>query len=189
MALPDSNKVIIGTIIVLADSATHSPNANFDLGTRTDQIDMTSLAAGLGRQSTKVDFTANMDVEYVLAAVVEWATNPTAGETVDFYMGWSSSASSGVANSAGLNGVDADYAGYANGALADSLKQLHFLGSMSMDLPDEANEPQIDMSIATFSPRQRYGQLVVVNSAASVAWHDAVETSFSITPLVSQVQD
>jgi hypothetical protein len=56
MALPDSAKYTIGTAIILADTTDHSPAANYNLGTRTDQIDCTDLAAGAARQSAKFDF-------------------------------------------------------------------------------------------------------------------------------------
>ena len=63
MALPDSAKLTIGTYLLVADSTDYADNQGF--GTRTDQIDLTSLAAGAARQSAKLDFTANMDLEYV----------------------------------------------------------------------------------------------------------------------------
>ena len=192
MALPDSAKYTIGTAIILADTTDHSPAANYNLGTRTDQIDCTDLAAGAARQSAKFDFSANMDVEYVLASVVEWETTPeiAAGETLDFYIGYSHSATAAVGNPANLTGADAAYAGMTGGTLAASLKQLVFLGSQVMDNVINTDMPQIDTAVATFTPRSRYGMLVVVNSAASAALHsDMVETSFRIQPLTLQLQD
>ena len=192
MALPDSAKYTIGTAIILADTTDHSPAANYNLGTRTDQIDCTDLAAGAARQSAKFDFTANMDVEYVLASCVEWETTPeiAAGETLDFYIGYSHSATAAVGNPANLTGSDAAYTGMTGGTLAASLKQLTFLGSQVMDNVINTDMPQVDTAVATFTPRARYGILVVVNSAASAALHsDMVETSFRIQPLTLQLQD
>jgi hypothetical protein len=192
MALPDSAKYTIGTAIVLADTTDHSPAANYNLGTRTDQIDCTDLAAGAARQSAKFDFTANMDVEYVLASCVEWETTPeiAAGETLDFYIGYSHSATAAVGNPANLTGSDAAYSGMTGGTLAGSLKQLTFLGSQVMDNVINTDMPQVDTAVTTFTPRSRYGILVVVNSAASAALHsDMVETSFRIQPLTLQLQD
>jgi hypothetical protein len=137
-------------------------------------------------------FTANMDVEYVLASVVEWETTPeiAAGETLDFYIGYSHSATAAVGNPANLTGADAAYTGMTGGTLAASLKQLVFLGSQVMDNVINTDMPQIDTAVATFTPRSRYGMLVVVNSAASAALHsDMVETSFRIQPLTLQLQD
>lgn len=192
MALPDSAKLTIGTPIILADLTDHSPAANYNLGTRTDQIDCTDLAAGAARQSAKIDFGANIDLEWVLASCVEWETTPevAAGETLDFYIGYSSSATAAVANPANLSGADAAYTGITGGTLANSLKQLVYIGSHVMDNVINTDMPQIDTSVATFTPRDRYGILVVYNNAASAALHsDMVESSFRLTPLVTQIQD
>jgi len=192
MALPDSAKLTIGTAIILADTTDHAPAANYNLGTRTDQIDCTDLAAGAARESDKFDFGANIDLEAILAAVVEWETTPevAAGETLDFYLGYSHSATAAVGNPANLTGSDAAYSGMTGGTLAGSLKLLHYIGSMVMDNVINTDMPQVDTAIATFTPRGRYGILVVYNAAASAALHsDMVETCFRITPLVTQVQD
>ena len=192
MALPDSAKRIIGTAIVLADATDHAPAAANYLGARTDQIDCTDLAAGAARQSAKFDFGANMDLEYVLAACVEWETTPeiAAGETLEFYMGFSDSGTATTANPGGLSGSDAAYTGYAAGSLAASLKQLMLIGVMSQDNVINTDQAQIATAIGTFSPRDRFGMLVVYNRAVAAALHsDMVETSFRITPLTTQIQD
>lgn len=192
MALPDSVKLIVGTPIVLADTTDHAPAANNDLGTRTDQIDCTDLAAGTARQSDQVDFGVNRDLEYVLSAAIEWEVTPeiAAGETVDFYLAFSNSGTAAVANPGGVTGSDSAYAGYGAGSLAASLKQLTSIGSMSQDNVITTDQTQIDMAIGTFTPRHRYATLVVVNSAAAAAFFgDMVETSFVFTPLVTQLQD
>ncbi len=192
MALPDSVKIVIGTAIVVADTTDHGPATANNLGTRTDQIDCTDLVAGAARQSAQLDFTANIDVEYVLSAAIEWEVTPeiAAGETVDFYMAWSNSGTAATANSGGASGSDSAYTGYSAGTLAASLRQLDYLGSMVQDNVITTDQTQIDMAIATFTPRMRYGTLVVVNSAASAAFHsDMVETSFVFTPLTTQIQD
>jgi len=191
MALPDSAKLTIGTAIILADT-THAPAANYNLGTRTDQIDCTDLAAGAARQSAKIDFGPNIDLEWVLASVVEWETTPevAAGETLDFYIGYSSSATPAVGNPANLSGADAAYSGMTGGTLANSLKQLVYLGSQVMDNVINTDMPQVDTAVATFTPRDRYGCLVVFNNAASAALHSSMaNTSFRMTPLVTQIQD
>ena len=192
MALPDSTKITIGTVIVLADTTDHGPATANNLGTRTDQIDCTDLAATAARQSAQFDFTANIDVEYVLSACVEWEVTPeiAAGETLNFYLAYSNSGTAATANPGGVSGSDSAYTGYSAGSLAQSLRQLTFLGSMTMDNVITTDQAQIDMNIATFTPRQRYATLVVYNAAASAALHsDMVETSFVIQPLVYQTQD
>jgi len=186
MALPDSAKITIGTPIVVADATDYVDNQG--MGARTDQIDLTSLAAGAARQSDKLDFSANMDLEYVLGASIEWATAPTAGETVDFYVSWSNNATAGTNNSGGVGGSDAAYTGYSAN-LTDSLKQLQYLGSMVATV-QAATTVQIDTNVSTFTPRARFGTLVVVNNSAGDAFNsDAVEMAVRMTPLVTQIQD
>ena len=186
MALPDSAKITIGTPIVVADATDYVDNQG--MGARTDQIDLTGLAAGAAHQSDKLDFTANIDLEYVLGASIEWATAPTAGETVDFYVSWSNSATAGTNNSGGVSGSDGLYTGYSSNA-DDSLKQLQYLGSMVATTQATATV-QIDTNISTFTPRARYGTLVVVNNSAGDNFHsDAVEMAVRMTPLVTQIQD
>lgn len=192
MALPDSFKQIIGTEIVVADSL-YVPTEIL-AGARTHDIDMKDLAAGLAREGAKINFGTNMDLDYVLAAVIEWETTPeiAAGETVEFYMGWSRDADPGDSSPAALTGVDADYTGMAGGTLAGSLKLLHFLGAMTMDnvINTDTIGIQYNPAIRTFRPRAQYGIPVVVNNAAAAAFHsDAVEMAIVFTPLITQIQD
>ena len=184
MALPDSAKIVVGTPLVVADTTYTNSQG---LGARTDQINLTSISAGSAQQSDKIDFTANIDLEYVLSAAVEWATAPTAGETVDFYIGWSSSATAGTNNPGGLGGADAAYTGYSAN-LDDSLKQLQYIGSMVATV-QATGTVQIDTSVATFTPRLRYGTLVVVNNSSTAFHSDAAETAVALTPLTTQIQD
>ena len=187
MALPDSQKLTIGTLIVVADSTDHGPAAGNDLGTRTDQIDCTSLAAGAARQSAKLDFTANLDLEINFGAAIEMATAPTAGELVSFFIAWSPSATAANANPGGIGGTDSAYTGYSSN-LDNSLRQLHRIGQMFMTV-QFTGTVQIDTAICTFRPRQRYGTLVVYNETSDAFHSDMVETSFVFTPLVHQTQD
>lgn len=187
MALPDSMKIVTGTAIVLAHT-TYSPTAANNLGSRTDQLNLTSIAAGAARQSIKFDFGANRAPLWVLAAGIEMATAADAGEAVDFYIGFSSNATAGTANPGGLSGADAAYTGY-NANLADSLKDLTPLSALILTT-DATTVVLIDTEITTFRATERYGSLVVVNNTASDAFvADAVEMAIRLTPLEYQVQD
>jgi hypothetical protein len=175
-----------GTAIVLADTTDHSPSANNNLGTRTDQIDLTSLAAAAARQSNKFDFGATRAKQYSLIAALEWATAPAAGEVVDFYIAFSPSGTAAVANPGGVSGSDAAYAGYSAN-LEDSLLQLTFIGSF-VNTVQATTTVQI-ATVGRFDPLQRYGTLVVVNrSAADALMSDAVEMSVLIEPAVDEIQ-
>ena len=107
---------------------------------------------------------------------------------MDFYISWSNSGTAATNNSGGVSGSDSAYTGYSSN-LADSLKQLQYLGSMVATV-QATTTVQIDTGVSTFTPRARYGTLVVVNnSAADALMNDAVEMAVRITPLVTQIQD
>jgi hypothetical protein len=198
MALPDYAALSTGTAVIFAHDADYTsgtgPSANYNLGAQTSgaEIDVTDLAAATAVQSTKVDLGATWDMEYVLAACVEWETTPeiAAGETLDYYIGYSHSNSAAVGNPANLSGTSTTYSGITGGTLANSLKQLTYLGSQVMDNSINTDMPQIDTNIATFVPRARYIMLVIYNNAASAALHsDANEASFRLTPIRTSIID
>jgi hypothetical protein len=185
-----ANEVLLktGTAIVLGKSASHSPAANNNLGTITDEIDLTSLAAGAARQSAKFDFGSTRARRYAIFAALEWATAPAAGavESVDIYLAFSPSGTAAVANPGGVSGSDSAYAGYSSN-LDDSLKQLTFIGS-SIATVQATGTVQI-ATVGTFTPIERYATLVVDNSSASDNLHnDMVEMSILITPIVDEIQ-
>ena len=192
MALPDYAAISTGTAIIFADS-THSPAANYNLGTRTIQIDCTDLAAGAARECVKFDFGATWATEMVLASCVEWETTPevAAGDRLDFHIGYSHSATAAVGNPANLTGADAAYTGMTGGTLAGSIVSIPFIGSHIMDNTINTDMPQVDTDVATFTPRARYGILVVHNpSTNAAALHsDMIETSFRIQPLRLSLED
>lgn len=186
MALPDSAKLTIGTYLLVADSTDYADNQG--MGTRTDQINMEGLTDAQARESDQLDFTANLDLEYVVGVSMEFATAPASGTTLDLYMGWSNSGTAATNNPGGLTGSDADYTGTAGDSLDDSLKQLDYLGSMVLTA-DATTTVQIDTAVATFTPRARYGILVVHNNSGVTTHSDAVEMAVRLTPLVTQIQD
>lgn len=186
MALPDSAKLVTGTPIVLAD-LTDAGSGSAILGARTDQIDLTGVLADNAQQSDKVDFGASLDLEYVLASVMEFATAPTAGATVDFYISWSNESAAGSGNAGNASGADGPYTGYSAN-LSDSLKQLQYVGSHVATV-QAAGTPQVDTAVATISPRARYGTIIVHNNTAVSLAADANEMAVRLTPLVTQIQD
>ena len=186
MALPNYAKLSTGTPIVLADATDYSPAAANNLGTRTDQIDLTSLAAGAARQGDKFDFGTEWDIQYSLSAAIEWASSPVDGESIDFYIAFSPDATAANANPGNVSGSDSAYTGYSSD-LNDSLSQLKYLGSMSAVANTSV---QIQTQIITFVPTARYATLVVVNSSdADNFAADAIEMSVSLTPIISSIVD
>ena len=189
MALPDTTKIVRGTSKVFSSSGVYSPTAGQPSGTDAD-IELSTLAiSGVARQSVKLDLgSANLDIEYAMDAYIEFFTAPTAGGTVDFYLGFSSSGTAGTNNPAGLSGADAVFQGYGADTASgtEALPQLLYVGSLVV-----ANDAVLQVQrLGTFVPKDRYCSLVVVNNTSvALANTDSIEIAVVITPLQFQVQD
>ncbi len=181
MALPDSLVHQVGTVIVLADTTDHSPATNNNLGTRTDQIDLTSVADSAARQSDKLDFGASRAPMYSMYAAFEFAATPVAGETVEIYLAPSMSTTAAVGNPGGVTGSDAAYTGTSASTLEESVLQLMYIGNF-VCTDDLTGTVQISQ-IGQFVPPERFGSIVVKNESGAAFHSDMVETSILITPV------
>lgn len=168
MALPDSAKIVDGTSFIFAfdtdwpASPTHGWSATVDA-----EIDLGGLTNTSYRQSAKCDLTANRDPWYKVEISVEFDTDSTAGNTVDVYAAYSDSATAGTGNPAGLSGTDAAYTGYGGGAVGNAIKQLEYIGSLSLIASqDTDNAPQVGV-IGTIVPKGRYMMIVVYNGGGA----------------------
>ena len=190
MALPDTMKLVLGTVKVFSNSGEYSPaDAGQPTGTDAD-IDLGALATGgVARQSVKLDLgSANLDALWMMKAYIEWHSPPTAGGTVDFYLGFFGDPTAGEDNPANLSGTDAVFQGYGADTASgtEALKQLDYVGS----LPATADADVQVKVIGVFQPTNRYCCLVVVNnSSVNLANTDAIETAVAIWPTQHQVQD
>jgi len=190
MALPDSAKLVRGTTLVFSNSGEYSPTGGDQpTGTSAD-IDLGALGTGgVARQSVKLDLgSANLDLEYEMIAYIEWHSAPTAGGTVDFYLGWSDASTAGNNNPANLSGTDAVFQGYGADTASgtEALKQLDYVGSLVATADADVQVASVGM----FAPKARYVCLVVVNnSSVNLANTDAIETAVTITPITTQIQD
>lgn len=186
MALPDNLLIQTGTAIVFADTTDHAPATANNLGTRTAQIDLTSVGDDAARQGDKVDLGATRADEYEVIAALENAATPTAGEVSEFYWAPSPSGTAGTANPGGVSGADGAYSGYSSNLTA-SLKQLQFIGDF-VHTAQATGTVQI-ARVGTFAPKHRYGTLVVVNRSGSAYHSDAVEMSVLLSPVAAVVTD
>lgn len=176
-----------GTSIILADTTDHSPTAGATLsGTRTDQIDLTSLAAGSYRQSDKFDFGDTRAGQHVIRAAIEWGSAPTAGGAVNFFIGYSDSGTAANSNPGNLSGSDAAYVGYGAAAsdATEAIPQLDFVGSLVATADADIQVAEIGIITA----KLRYGIIVVDNSSSQAFAADAVEMSIHIIPLIDEAQ-
>lgn len=182
------NEVLIksGTAIILADATDHSPATQQNLGTRTAQIDLTSLAAGSYRQSDKIDFGATRANRWNCTIAWEPTSAPTAGGTVDVYVAPSASATAGQDNPGNVVGTDGAYTAYGVAATdADEcISQLVYIGSLVV-----SNDADVHVgNIGTYVPELRYGTIVVKNNTSVAHGGDAVESSIRLAPVIDEVQ-
>lgn len=170
------------TPVVWADTTDYAG----DLGSRTAQIDLTSIAAGGARQGAKVDLGATRAAVYAVTMAIEMAVAPTSGAIASLWWAASPSATAGTANPGGCTGADAAYTGTAGDSLADSILQLTLVGNLVMT-SDATTVVQFQTFM--FSPEHRYGMPVVFNEEATQAFvADAVEMAVAFTPIIDEVQ-
>lgn len=185
-----ANEILVkeDTPIVWADEADYAGGSQVG-GSRTHDLDLTELLFTAARQGVKADLGATRAAKYAITLSVEFKAGeaPESGETVDLYWGPSGSVTAGTANQGGLAGTDAAYTGTAGDSLADSLKQLIFIGSLILTV-EVAGTPQRQTFI--FSPPTRYGQPVVVNNTDAEDFNDAdaQEMYVRMVPLIDEAQ-
>lgn len=179
--------------IVFCDSANDfSPTTANDLrlsdsGSRTNvALQMASVANAAARQSAKVDLGDKRATAYAVRAAFELAATPTAGNIIRLY--WASSQSSTAANGnpGAVSGSNAAYTGYSSN-LEASLLQLQFIGAFTCTAQATGTIQVAD--VGQFSPGERYGSLVVVNSSGAAMHSDDVEIHVVFDPLVVEVQN
>ncbi len=185
-----ANEVLVkhGTALVWADTTDYS-SAVSGLA-RTDQIDLTSVGAGAARQGTKGDLeylaTAKYPARWLVVAAIEFATAPADGDTVDIYWAGSPSSTAGNANPGGCSGADAAYTGTAGSTLAESLKQLQYIGSLVCT--NDATTIVQYQTVGVLTTDFQYGMPVVFVNGADALVADAVEMYIALIPLVDEVQ-
>jgi len=174
MALPDYARIENGSELTFAASG------------GSYAITMTSVANSAARQAVKADFGATRARRYLLIAEVELAATPTAGNAIEFYMGWSSSATAGTDNPAGLSGTDAAYTGQSSN-LDASVKQLAYLGDAIVSALATSTVQRITVGIV--EAPMRYGCLVVYNKAGSAFHSSATNVLFRFIPILDKLED
>lgn len=165
MALPDSFLMTSGNPIIFANT-TYNPTAVNNLGTRTNQINLTSLANNAARQSDKIDLGQYRSPIYSVISNLDFLTPPQTG-VVEFWWGPSVSSVSGECNPGKLTGVDSAYTGYGTTQthLDNSIKQLQYIG----DFPcyPQASPSGQTAYVGELIPTHRYGSLVVYNKSGA----------------------
>ena len=169
------------TPVVWANSSDYAG----DLGTRTHQIDLTSVATTAARQGAKADLGATRAAVFAVTVAIEYDVAPTSGNVCSIWWAPSPSATVGDVNPGGCTGADAAYTGTAGDALADSILQLTLIGNL-VCTSDAAAVVQFQTFM--FSPEHRYGSVVVWNEADQALEGDAIEMGIALTPIIDETQ-
>jgi len=182
--MPTEALVKNGTPVVWADTTDYTGTVSGL--TRTSQIDLTSVASGASRQGAKVDLGATRAAKYEVLIAVEFASGAISDETVDIYLAWSPSSTAANANPGGVSGSDAAYTGTAGDSLADSVKQLEYVGSLTTTA-DQTTVVQYGKVGELFAP-SRYVSPVLVNNSTGALVADAVEMYIALIPIIDELQ-
>jgi len=173
-------KVTEGTPIVWADTTDYSSTVSGL--TRTDQIDLTDVAAGAARQGAKHDFTATKATRYKVIVGIEFVSASVSGEEVMFYHASSPSGTAGNANPGGTSGTDAAYTGTAGDSLADSLAQLTPIGPLTTTSDNTTVVQYQVVGYVNGDDMLRYGMPVAFFDTTGAAMTDAVEMYIAYIP-------
>ena len=177
-----ANEILVksGTPIVWADATDYAG----DGGTRTHQIDLTSLADGAARQGAKADLGATRAKHFSVTVCVEMAVAPTSKDAVDVYWAASPHATAATLNPGGCSGADGAYTGTTGDSMDDSLMQLIHLGSISLTADPD---PALQTQTFTLFPQHRYGMPVIDNNGGQAMHSDAIECFVALTPIIPEV--
>jgi hypothetical protein len=179
-------KITEQTPLVWADTTDYSSTVS-GLA-RTAQIDLTSVSSAAARQGAQADLGATRWPQYVVSVAMEFASGTVSGETVDIYWAGSPSGTAANANPGGTSGSDAAYTGTAGDSLADSVKQLTFIGSLVTTSDNTTVVQYGNVGVLFGDSMLRYGMPVVVNNSTGALVGDAVEMYVALTPTGSDIQ-
>ncbi len=157
------------------------------IGPQTDLLTLKGLADGAARQSDLADLD-NQHIankwprDFSITPVIMWfdLAPPNFG-TIDIYWG-ASFLAGGLPGGLGVS--DANYTGSAGSSLAESLKQLQFLGSL---FSTEDDDPIIQQTTFRASLPTQHGVLVVVNNT-DTAISESTQLGIVLTPIEFEVQ-
>jgi hypothetical protein len=136
-----------------------------------------------GAQSAKMDLGATRAQQMLVRLQAAFQTSPTAGTALEVYVAFSSQSTATSGNVANLSGADAAYTGY-NSDLSVAKRQLTFVGVLSA-----ANTTATQSAdVGSFTPMDRYCQVIAVNSATQPLVSTATWHACTIYPLIDEAQ-
>ena len=190
-----ANEVLVknGTRICFCVSGSLSPAdpaTDWRNGESVSNVTLTlaSVAAAAGRQSDKIDLGATRAPRYAVYGAIDLTgeTLHASGETIDYYWAPSASTTQANGNVAGNSGADAAAPGGALGSitLAEMILMCQYIGSLVVHDGGVVQNGYV----GTFSPAERYGQLIVVNNTGAAIEADDVENHQVLLPIIDEVQ-
>jgi len=137
----------------------------------------TSLATVSGRQSAQHDFGATARAfVFNWRAYIKFATTPVVGKTINIYL----------KTSDGTHIDNDDGTGDAAVSAANKLKNLHYIGSITVDEASATPEFSTSGVISIYS---RYVQVIFWNATVDSLSSTAADNGFILEPATVQGQD
>lgn len=179
----------VGTQIIFADHATDfvggAAKTSLEVAGTDVQLDLTDLANTAGRESAKVDLGATRAAEYSVMASFEFAATPVTDEHVELRWAPSPISTAANGNPMSIDGVDAA-APSGIGTLAELRKATQYIGEFVVT--NDATPAVQTAWIGSFSPKERFGILLVINESDAAFHSDAVESHIVFNPVKDQIQ-
>jgi len=184
-----ANEVLVkqGGEIIIGDSDCNGTAGVGLTGVEDTDFTFLNFLDATAGQSVKFSFSTPWGTRWRVVAAMEFDAAPTAGLTVDFYIGYSDSATAGNENPGNLSGAAGLYQGYGADAASgvEALPQLHFIGSMVLTADADVQIAEIGV----ISPLADNACLVIDNnSGQTIADTDGIETSVHIIEIIDEVQ-
>ncbi len=182
------NLVKAGSSIIVGDSDCN-PTAGLGLaGTETINCDFLNFLTATWLSTAKMSFATPWGRLWRVVAGFEFDAAPTAGKTVNFFIGYSNSATAANNNPANLSGASLNpYVGYG-AAAADALeasKQLIPIGSLVCTADADVQIGEVGL----IAPTAERAMIVMFNdSGQTIADTDGVETSIHIIEVINEGQ-
>jgi len=150
-------------------------------------LNMSSMAGGASgdyRQSAKKDLGSPFSEVYHAYLIINFLTAPTAGGTLDLFVGFSDSAVAGTNNWGNCSGVDGAYTGYAGGTAASGVLQLDRVGALVVS---PVAGQQIGL-VGSFIPRAQYMYLVIYNNTSLSTIAGIANHKLILLPVTARVE-
>lgn len=167
MALPDYIANAQGTAVVWGEAGASGV---------TNTITLDALAAGSARMGASVDLGANYDQEYILEALIEAGTAPTAGLPIDVYLAWSAD------NTVWPGGVTGSDAAWPSDGNEDEWAKQLGRPAISVISTNDGNVVQTQNPVV-IRARARYVTVVVDNN-----WDQAIRDEATATNNDSRIK-